>query len=85
MLYNCGAAFVFVNSAGAWSQQAYLKAPNTGSNLYLGAAVALYGDDALVTEPGDGSTSVGVDGSTMFADSNVGAAFLFSRSGTSPF
>lgn len=44
---NSGAAYVFVRNAGAWSQQSYLKASNTGAGHYFGKSVALDGDTIL--------------------------------------
>ena len=43
-----GAAYVFTRTGGAWSQQAYLKASNTGANDYFGYAVAVDGDTVVV-------------------------------------
>ncbi len=33
---DAGAAYVFVRSGTTWSQQAYLKASNTGADDYFG-------------------------------------------------
>jgi hypothetical protein len=42
---NAGAAYVFVRSSGTWSQQAYLKASNTGVFHEFGrSVVAISGD-----------------------------------------
>ena len=38
---KAGAAYVFVRTAGGWSQQAYLKASNAESNDRFGASVAV--------------------------------------------
>jgi cysteine-rich repeat protein len=61
---DSGAAYVFVRSNGVWSQQAYVKASNTGAHDLFGASVAL---------SGDGSTlAVGAPGV-------AGAAYVFAR------
>ena len=41
---DAGAAYVFVRSAGAWTQQAYLKASNTDGGDYFGQSVSISGD-----------------------------------------
>ena len=43
-----GAAYVFVRSGGVWSQQAYLKASNTGDSDEFGGSVAISGDTIVV-------------------------------------
>lgn len=41
---DSGAAYLFVQGAGVWSQQAYVKASNTGAGDDFGQALALSGD-----------------------------------------
>lgn len=81
--YDSGAAYVFVRSAGAWSQQAYLKASNTGSDDTFGRAVAITGNTVVIGADGEDSAATGVDGnqSSNFAPES-GAAYVFVRSGT---
>ncbi|MEZ5979634.1 MAG: FG-GAP repeat protein [Planctomycetota bacterium] len=43
-----GAAYVFVRNGATWSQQAYLKASNTGSLDFFGQSVAIDGDTIVV-------------------------------------
>jgi FG-GAP repeat len=43
-----GAAYVFTRSATTWSQQAYVKASNTGANDFFGWSVALPGDASML-------------------------------------
>ena len=45
---NSGAAYVFVRSGTTWSQQAYLKASNTGDDDRFGYSVAVSGDTVVV-------------------------------------
>jgi hypothetical protein len=79
-----GAAYVFVRSGGVWSQQAYLKASNTGWGDGFGESVAVSGDTIVVGAPYEASSAVGVNGNQ--ADNSVpfaGAAYIFVRSGGS--
>src|SRR6185436_3227517 len=73
-----GAAYVFVRNGTNWSQQAYLKASNTGANDVFGFSVAVSGDTIVVTGWGEASNSTGVNGNqsnNSFA--NAGAAYVF--------
>ncbi len=78
-----GAAYVFVRSGSTWTQQAYLKASNTGANDLLGAAVAISGDTVVAGAYGEDSAATGVNGNQ--ADNSAidsGAAYIFVRSGS---
>src|SRR5205085_3537092 len=46
-MFYAGAAYVFVRSGETWSQQAYLKASNTGHDLF-GRSVAVSGDTIVI-------------------------------------
>lgn len=77
-----GAVYVFVEEDGAWSQQAYIKASNTGSGDVFGSRLAL-GADGNVLVVGaqlEDSGSQGVDG---YQDDDsaleAGAVYLFRR------
>ena len=59
---DAGAAYVFKRSSGAWAQQAYVKASNTGAGDNFGATVALDGDQLIVGAPGEDSAATGVNG-----------------------
>ena len=78
-----GAAYVFLRIGTTWSQQAYLKASNTGFNDNFGSAVALSGDTIIVGAKGESSNATGVNGnqSNNLAGSS-GAAYVFVRTGT---
>jgi hypothetical protein len=67
---SAGAAYVFVRSGTAWTQQEKLIASDTASGDYFGVSVALSkaGSTALV----------GAD----LKDNRTGAAYVFTRSGT---
>jgi hypothetical protein len=51
---NSGAAYVFIRQGTNWSQQAYLKASNTGGATatqggdYFGVSVCISGDAAII-------------------------------------
>ncbi len=78
-----GAAYVFFSSGGTWSQQAYLKASNTGAGDAFGSALAIDGDTLLVGAIHEDSGATGVDGNqTHNGFSNAGAAYVFTRSGS---
>ena len=78
---GAGAVYVFVHAGGAWSQQAYLKASNTGTNDFFGH-VAISGDTIVVGARYEDSNAVGVDGNDNNNSSyDSGAAYVFVRSG----
>jgi hypothetical protein len=78
-----GAAYVFTRSGGTWTQQAYLKASNTGSNDAFGYSVAISGDTVVVGAVGEDSNETGTAGTgASNSASDSGAAYVFVRSGT---
>jgi hypothetical protein len=80
---NSGAAYVFVRSGTNWSQQAYLKASNTGNGDNFGKAVSISGDTIIVGAYNEDSNATGVNGvQTNNLTGNSGAAYVFVRSGT---
>ena len=80
---NAGAAYVFVRTAGTWSQQAYLKASNTGAVDIFGISVAISGETLVVGAWGEASNTTGVNGNeTDDSSPGAGAAYVFVRSGT---
>ncbi|MCB9228921.1 MAG: hypothetical protein H6618_04850 [Deltaproteobacteria bacterium] len=84
-LSNAGAAYVFVKSGGLWAQQAFLKPSNPHEEALFGTSVAVEGDYIVVGAPAEGSAGTSViNGTTSAADSatDYGAAYVFSRSGT---
>jgi hypothetical protein len=79
---QAGAAYVFVRSGSSWSQQAYLKASNTGADDYFGWSVAIAGDTLLVGAPREDSNATGVnEEQSNNSASDSGAAYIFVRSG----
>jgi CSLREA domain-containing protein len=79
---NSGAAYVFVRSGATWSQQAYLKASNTGADDRFGISVAVAGDTVVVGAFQEASNATGVNGDQANnSASAAGAAYVFVRSG----
>ncbi len=80
---SAGAAYVFVRSGSTWSQQAYLKASNTGAFDYFGSAVAVSGDTVAVGAYGEDSKATGVNGNQNDNTAETsGAAYVFVRGGS---
>ena len=80
---QAGAAYVFVRNGSTWSQEAYLKASNTGNNHVFGYSVAVSGDTIVVGGPGEMSLGTGVNGNQdNFGAQGSGAAYVFVRNGS---
>ncbi|MBK8498776.1 MAG: FG-GAP repeat protein [Flavobacteriales bacterium] len=58
---RAGAAYVFVRTGNAWSQQAYLKASNTDEYDGFGNQVAIAGETVVVCADGESSDADGVN------------------------
>lgn len=65
---DAGAAYVFVRNGGDWSQQAKLIAADTAAYDYLGYAVAVRGDTAVIGAHGNDEAAAG-----------AGAVYVFHR------
>jgi hypothetical protein len=77
-----GAVYVFVRTAGSWSQQAYLKASNTGAGDAFGSSIALSadGNTLAVGAPSEDSAETGTAGiGSDDSASNSGAVYVFTR------
>src|SRR5207249_11240001 len=76
---DAGAAYVFTRSAGTWSQQAYVKASNTGADDFFGASVALSGDGntLAVGARGEASSTTGIGSTPNESAANAGAVYLY--------
>jgi trimeric autotransporter adhesin len=80
--YRRGAVYVFARSAAVWSQQAYVKASNTGDYDEFGWAVALSanGNTLAVGAPGEASSAAGIAGDQADdTQESSGAVYLFER------
>ena len=81
-----GAVYIFVRAGTSWSQQAYLKASNTGQGDRFGGALALSADGLTlaVGASGEGSSATGVNGAQDNDGApSSGAVYVFVRTGTS--
>ncbi|TKB67085.1 MAG: hypothetical protein E8D47_04635 [Nitrospira sp.] len=78
---NSGAVYVFGRTSGAWRQDAYLKASNTGSGDMFGSAISLAGDSLAVGAPEEDGAGTGINpGITSEADNsaaNSGGVYVF--------
>ncbi len=80
---NSGAAYVFTRSGATWTQEAYLKASNTGFEDQFGSAVKIDGDTVLVGALSEDSGATGIDGDgSDNSQTDSGAVYVFTRSGT---
>jgi len=80
---DSGAVYVFTRTGTTWSQQAYIKASNTGAGDRFGWKVALAGDTLAVSAIDEDSNSTGINGNQ--ADNSTaqsGAVYVFTRTGT---
>ena len=81
-LQHAGAAYIFTRSASSWSQEAYLKASNTASQDYFGFSVSASGNTVLVGASLEDGGATGVNGDEGDGAPNAGAAYVFTRGGT---
>jgi len=82
---DSGAVYVFSRVGTAWTQEAYIKASNTGAEDYFGWSVSLSSDGTrlAVGSPFEDSSATGIGGNQ--ADNSAaeaGAVYVFSRVGT---
>lgn len=85
---NSGAAYVYIREDNTWSQQAYLKASNTGLNDEFGRSVAISDNTVVVGAWREASNATGVNGdqsdnSAGNRSDGAGAAYIFIRNGNS--
>ena len=82
-LSAAGAVYVFTRTGAAWSQQAYVKASNTASDVYFGHAIAVSGNTLVVGAPGESSSATGINGNqSNLSAIGAGAVYVFTRNGT---
>src|SRR6185503_15540586 len=79
---DAGAVYVLRRSGATWTQEAYIKASNTGGDDGFGTSVALDGDLLVVGAPREDSSSAGVDSTPNEGAANAGAAYVYRRTGT---
>ena len=84
---QAGAVYVFVRAGGSWSQQAYIKASNTGDmddGDTFGYSIALSDDGTTlaVGAPSEDSSATGINGNQNDnTAAGAGAVYVFTRSG----
>jgi hypothetical protein len=82
---DAGAVYVFTRTATDWSQQAYIKASNTGTGDRFGASVSLSadGNTLAVGAIWEGSNAIGINGGDSVEENNdaedAGAVYVFTR------
>src|SRR5439155_23015707 len=83
---KAGAVYVFARNGAVWTQQAYVKASNTGAGDELGYDIALSSDGNTLAAgaPHEDSAATGIDGNQADNPQTIdsGAAYVFARSGT---
>ena len=82
---SAGAAYIFVRMGTTWSQQAFIKASNSGANDWFGSRSALSGDGntAAFGASLEDSSGRGVDGKQDDDKApESGAVYFFRRNGT---
>lgn len=81
---GAGAAYVFTRSETTWSQQAYLKASNTGSNDFFGGSVAVAEDTVVVGAHDEDRSTTGVNSTPDESVDGSGAAYVFNLNAPAP-
>ncbi len=82
---NSGAVYVFRRAGSMWSQEAYIKASNTGADDNFGYSVALSSDGSTlaVGARAEDSAATGIGGDqTSDAAFDSGAVYMFRRTGS---
>jgi hypothetical protein len=75
--------YVFTRTGTTWSQQAYIKASNTGAGDRFGWKVAVAGNALAVSAPDEDSNSPGINGDQANnSTADAGAVYVFTRIGT---
>lgn len=81
---DSGAAYFFQKTSGTWAQQAYIKASQVSAGDYFGCSVAIdgSGNKIIVGSRAEDSNGVGVNPAANESTADSGAAYLYSRSGS---
>jgi hypothetical protein len=80
---HAGGVFVYRHSGGTWAREAYLTSSTPRANAAFGASLSFNGDVLAVGAPGEGGTGSGLEADPGGSPANnTGAAYVFSRSGT---
>ncbi|HEX4418807.1 MAG TPA: DUF4215 domain-containing protein [Kofleriaceae bacterium] len=79
---GAGAVYIYARSGNTWIQQAYVKASNTDANDHFGFALALSADGSTLAVGAFGEDSASATDQTDNSAMDAGAAYVFTRSGT---
>ena len=82
---DSGAVYVFSRTGADWTQEAYIKASNTGARDHFGSSVSLSADGTRLAVGAYGEASSATDVDSNQADNAAaysGAVYVFSRTGT---
>ncbi len=79
---DAGAVYVFTKTLGVWSQQAYVKASNTGASDFFGVSVSLSDDGNTLAVGADreDTSAVGINAVEDNLSADSGAVYVFTRS-----
>jgi trimeric autotransporter adhesin len=77
--YQSGAVYVFIRTGSTWTQQAYIKASNSGGLDLFGHSVTLVGDTLVVGSPWEGSSNGSQGDNSAYGS---GAVYVFTRTGS---
>jgi hypothetical protein len=82
-MQSAGAAYLFVRNGVTWTQQAYVKAPNTAPNVQFGYSVALSadGNTFAVSSFDEGGASRVINGPYTPGRNGTGAIYIYTRAG----
>jgi len=80
---NTGAVHIFIHS-GSWIHQTMLTGSNSGTNHYFGTSLDISGDGnrLIIGATGEKSSTQGLNTTPNVGGADVGAAYLFKRTGT---
>jgi hypothetical protein len=79
---GAGAVYVFSRIGTTWSQEAYIKASNTGAGDAFGQHLALDGDTLAVSAINEDSASTGINGvQSNNSSQDSGAVYVFRKTG----
>jgi hypothetical protein len=85
-MQSAGAVYIYGRGGTTWTQQAYVKAPNTTANVQFGYSVALSADgNTLATsafdEGGSSRAILGANGPFPQGRNGTGAIYVYTRAG----
>ena len=74
-----GKVYIFRRTGTTWSQESYLQSPNPSTDDQFGTSVAIDGDTIIVGSTGENVDDPNNPSNSLF---DVGAAYIFTRNGT---